>query len=375
MARIAFQSTKFVIELIDAGYKWRGGVAFACIHERYSSSLEIMPENKIRIPKELYRPSLIISLWQVFSTAALWFGLWVWVDQTDSIWVNILCFFLSGMLIMRLFVLQHDCGHQNLFLRSRTNDIVGHVLAWITTVPYELWRSEHRWHHLHQGNLSKRGVDSVNSPPTVEEAKKDPHLVDLAYAKVSTIGVMIYGIYSIGFRRRSYKGFFLFREKFKWEVPKREELIRSIWVTHIGAFILQALLCYWLGWATYFLVVFPSYFLTGGLGSLLFWIQHNFEHSYFEWNDDWEFQDAALHGSSYIKFFQPFTWFTANIGLHHVHHLNMKIPNYRLEAVRRAIPEVAAVEPLTWSDFRRSFICLFWDEEKKRKVSLKPDSQ
>lgn len=333
-------------------------------------------KDDIRSIRESIQPSPWVSSWQVLSTVAFFLALIGGLSVSQNIWMSV-CVYLPLLALfgVRLFVLQHDCGHLSLFKQKTSNDLAGHCLAWLTTVPYELWRSEHRWHHLNQGNLSNRGVDMMNSPATVKEVEDKPHVVDLWNAKVSIIGVFFAGAWSLLVDRKSVKEFFLFREAYARNVKDAQRLKRSIWITHTGAIIVQALILFTLGWQKYFFVMIPAYGLAAGFGSLLFWIQHNFEDSYFAWEEDWDFYKVGTDGSSYLKLPFPLSYFTADIGLHHVHHVNMQIPNYKLEYARQNVPDLARVQPLSLQDLRNSFTHLFWDEANGKKVKLNSEKQ
>lgn len=325
----------------------------------------------IRKIRDAVQPSPWLSTWQITSTVLLFSAAIYGLHKSQNIWVITLILLpLIALFGVRIFVLQHDCGHLSLYKRRSSNDRAGLFLSWITTVPYELWRSEHRWHHLHQGNLSIRGADKMNSPPTVHEMEEEPHIVDIWNARVSIIGVFFAGAWSLLVQRKSVKEFFLFREAADQNVKDAARMKRSLWMTHSGAVLVQLILFSILGWQKYFLIMIPAYVLAGGLGSLLFWIQHNFEDSYFAWEGDWDFYKVGTDGSSYLKLPFPLSYFTANIGLHHVHHVNMQIPNYKLDYARKHVPELARLQPLSVSDLRKSFTHLFWDEEKGKKVKL-----
>ncbi|MCH2156606.1 MAG: fatty acid desaturase [Opitutales bacterium] len=328
-------------------------------------------KENIRSIRDQVQPSPSISTWQVVSTLVFFVATIYGLSVVSSVWLIGFCFLpLLALIGIRLFVLQHDCGHLSLYQRKASNDIAGQVLAWFTTVPYELWRSEHRWHHLNQGNLSSRGVDMMNSPPTVDELKNEPEKADDWNAKVSSMGVFFAGAWSLLVARKSVNEFFMFRQAYLEDAKNAAKLRRGIWVTHIGAIVVHISLFLMLGWQKYAFVLVPAYLLAGGFGSLLFWIQHNFEDSYFAWEDEWDFYKVGTDGSSYLKLPFPLSYFTAHIGLHHVHHLNMQIPNYKLDLARNLVPELARVQPLSFDDLRNSFTHLFWDEVKGKKVKL-----
>jgi acyl-lipid omega-6 desaturase (Delta-12 desaturase) len=303
------------------------------------------------------------SVWQVVSTVALTLGILFFLAASLEPLVLLLMAPLWSLLMVRVFVLQHDCGHFALFRTRRANDAVGTLLGVLTGVPYLAWRTEHAWHHTHQGKLSHRGVDRVNSPMTVAEALASPEAAQHRSEYVSVGRLAVLGSLSILVLRKKVSGFFQFRPKFRWNVPNRDALIRSVRLTVPAHFALHAGLAWLPGPAAWAAIVIPGYIVGGVIAALLFWVQHNFEHTYHARPDDWDFEAVALQGSGYLKLPAPLTWFTANIGIHHVHHLNPRIPNYRLDEARRAIPGTLAVAPLTWLDLKRSYTHMFWDEE------------
>lgn len=308
-----------------------------------------------------------LAVWQVLSTLAVFVATLVAVAYAGP-WRWLLIVPLVG-LVVRLFVLQHDCGHLSLF-RSRTvNDVVGTLLSFVSGVAYEAWRSEHNWHHSNQGKLSHRGVDRMNSPMTAAEAVATPANAVLRDRKISILSIFFLGAVSLVVLRKRHSGFFQFREKFRWPIRNREALIRSVWITNAGHALFHATVIATLGWLNWATILLPVVVGGAGCGSLLFWIQHNYEHTHHAEDTDWAFVDAGLKGSSFLRLPGLLRWFTADIGIHHVHHVNARIPNYRLEAARRAIPELSAIVPLSLTDFRRCFTHVFWDESQRRMVT------
>lgn len=309
-----------------------------------------------------------IGAWQVVTTLILTGGVFAAIALVQPLAAKWLLFLPLCFLLVRLFVLQHDCGHLSLFSNRRVNDVVGMVLSFVTGVAYEAWRTEHNWHHSHQAKLSHRGVDRMNSPMTADEAVQSPDLAQLRVRKISVLNVFVLGALSLAVQRKHHGAFFPFRPKFRWPVPNRAALIASVRVTNLvhGAFHLGLLALVgpwlWLG------LILPAYFCGAGLGALLFWVQHNFERTYHAEEASWSFVEAGLRGASYLRLPGIWGWITASIGIHHVHHLNVLVPNYRLEAARRAVPEIAAIAPLSRADVRKCFTHVFWDASEDRMV-------
>jgi omega-6 fatty acid desaturase (delta-12 desaturase) len=276
---------------------------------------------------------------------------------------------LAGLLV-RTFVLQHDCGHHSLFRGRRLNDLTGAGLSFITGIPYEPWRTEHAWHHTHQAQLDARGIDRVNSPMTSEEASQRPEEASQRHRLIRSWSVFFLGIFSLIFKRKRLVGFFHRRPGFRWRIADPGAQLPSFRLTVAGHVLALLGLIVALGpfdWATVFL---PAYFFGAGCGALLFWVQHNFERTYHARDGEWTYLATGLRGSSYVALPPVLRWFTASIGVHHVHHLHPRIPNYRLEEARRAIPEIAAVPAIDGEAFERCFTHIFWDAGRDRMVRL-----
>jgi omega-6 fatty acid desaturase (delta-12 desaturase) len=303
-----------------------------------------------------------IAVWQVVSSFAVLIVAIALVPLLSGAWALLAVPLIAGVSI-RVFVLQHDCGHASLFGSKRLNDRMGTMLSWWTGVPFEPWRTEHQWHHTHQGKLDKRGVDRVNSPMTVREARNDPKAADKRSRFISLPTVMVVGAWSLLVKRKRLTGFFPFRPGFPNRVPNRAIQVRGMLLTLLPYATLQLCLLAALGLRSWAIVLFAC--MVGGAGgALLFWMQHNFEHGFHAAGEEWDFVSVAVQGSSYFRLGPVLRWVTGSIGLHHVHHLNPRIPNYRLEPARRAVPALAEVDPLTLADVRRAFTHVFWDEER-----------
>lgn len=269
---------------------------------------------------------------------------------------------------LRLFVLQHDCGHHNLFRARWANDLAGTLCCFLTGVPYEPWRHEHGWHHTHQGMLSRRGIDRVNSPMTADEARRDPAAARQRHRLISFLSVAALGVVSLQVKRKHLAGYFFRRPGFVGRCGEPGALRRGLWLGNAGHAALHLATLAWLGPAGWAAVLLCGVCLGSACGALLFWVQHNFERTHHASDGDWRFVDAGLLGSSYLALPRPLAWISAHIGIHHVHHLNVRVPNYRLEEARVALPALAAVAPLSRHDIARCFSHVFWDEPRARMI-------
>lgn len=311
-------------------------------------------------------PKALVATWQIVSTVALLVCvLWVAGWLGPSVWLLALIPLVVGLFI-RIFVFQHDLGHRSAYKSRRANDWVGLALSAITSVPFEAWRTEHNWHHNHQGRLSKRGVDQMNSPMMIEEVPQRPEEARFRVDKISPLNIFLIGAHSLLIERRVPVGFFPFREAFTDKVNNRSKMLAGIFLTTPVHLLLHVLAWWTLGWWVSLLVMLPALAIGCGVGGMLFWVQHNFEETYYAEDEGWNKANVAVHGSSYLELGPIFGWFTASIGLHHVHHLNPRIPNHALDRARREIPELEAVSPLDRTALKRSFTHLFWDPSAKR---------
>jgi omega-6 fatty acid desaturase (delta-12 desaturase) len=309
-----------------------------------------------------------VAIWQVATSVLALIVTIALAVLLRGAWALLAIPLIAGVSV-RIFVLQHDCGHGSLFRTRRVNDRVGLMLSWWTGVPFEPWRTEHAWHHNHQGKLEKRGVDRVNSPMTVEEARRDPAAARLRDRFISLPTVMVVGVWSLLGKRKRLAGFFPFRPGFPDRVANLHAQLRGLLLTVIPYAMVHLALVAGLGLRTWGILA-AGCLLGGMCGALIFWMQHNFAPGFHAEGEKWDFVSVAVEGSSYLRFGPVLRWFTGSIGLHHVHHLNPRIPNYRLEDARRAIPELTAVDPLSLSDVKRSFTHVFWDAERGAMVPL-----
>ena len=262
---------------------------------------------------------------------------------------------ITGGLLVRLFVLQHDCGHRSFFTSNKANDLVGSLLGTLTLTPYFAWRRFHAIHHATSGDLDRRGRGGEIWVMTVAEYAKASRWDRLKYRMYRhPLTLFVVGpLYIFGIVQRTFK-----------DVPKTWKRERAnILFTNLGLAILHGGWLLTMGWQSYLAIVFPTVWLASAAGIWLFYVQHQYEDAYYQPKDEWNYALAALDGSSHYRLPKVLQWFSGNIGLHHLHHLDSKIPNYRLEKVLAAHPELkAGVEINLWSSLKCSSMKL-WDEE------------
>lgn len=301
------------------------------------------------------------SIRQLFNTliplAALWFA--AYASLSLSFWLSLPFAIAASGFVIRTFILFHDCCHQSFFKSRKANDRLGTLLGVLTLVPYRQWKHSHSVHHATSGNLDKRGVGDIWIL-TVDEYLAAGFWGRLAYRFYRNPLVM-FGLGPIFV--------FLIQYRFNRRDAQRKERINT-YVTNVSITALYALLVWAVGWQAFVLVQGPVFFVSGLLGIWLFYVQHQFEDSYFENEDEWSFVKAAVDGSSYYKLPKPLQWITGNIGFHHVHHLNPKVPNYNLEKAHDAVPPLRHATTITVGTSFKALRFRLWDENGKAFVGF-----
>jgi omega-6 fatty acid desaturase (delta-12 desaturase) len=267
----------------------------------------------------------------------------------------------AGFLV-RLFMIQHDCGHGSFFRSRLANDWVGRVIGVLTLTPYDFWRHSHALHHAASGNLDYRGLGDVDTL-TVHEFLALSKWRRLLY-RLYRHPIVMFGIgpaYLFVLRHRLPAG--LMRSRWQFWL--------SAMATNLAIGVLAATAIALVGLGPFLLVQLPITVLAGSIGVWLFYVQHQFEYTYWARDEIWNFHEAALHGSSHYDLPGVLRWFTANIGVHHVHHLCSRIPYYRLPCVLRDYPELAAVGRLTLLQSLRCVRVVLWDETRQRLISFR----
>ena len=265
----------------------------------------------------------------------------------------------SGFLI-RAFIVFHDCAHGS-FLRSRRlNNVLGASIGLLVWLPFRAWRHEHAVHHATAGDLDRRGIGDITTL-TVAEYRALPMWRRGGYRLFRNPAVM----FGLGWLL-----VLVLKPRF---VPRgsRPRIRNSVLGTNLALAIVVAGLCLTLGWRTYLLLQAPIFLVTGAVGIWLFYVQHQFEDTYWRGHGDWRYDRAALEGSSYLKLPRLLQFFTGNIGFHHVHHLSVGIPNYNLQEAHETTDGLRAVPELTLRDGLRATRLKLWDERHRRLVTFR----
>jgi len=290
-----------------------------------------------------------------------------------SLWLTLALAVPAAGFLLRTFIVFHDCGHGSFLPSQRANLWVGRLCGLLVFAPYTNWRHDHAVHHGTAGDLDRRGTGDVPTL-TVAEYRAKPWTGRLGYRLFRNPLVMfgIGPIYSLVVAPRLSSR------------AKRRRLRNSIIATNVALAIVIGGLCWLIGWREYLLVQGPTAMLAGMAGVWLFYVQHQFEDVYWESSERWSYADAALRGSSYLRMPKLLQFFTGNIGLHHVHHLSAKVPNYNLQRAHEENEIFASVPVLTIRDGMRAIRLklideesgrlLTWAEARKRMASLEPSA-
>jgi acyl-lipid omega-6 desaturase (Delta-12 desaturase) len=302
-------------------------------------------------------PSISRSAWQLINTLVPFFSLWAaaaYVHQNFSYWFVLPLVILAGGFMVRAFIIFHDTCHGSFFANKKTNDIVGRILGVIVFTPYDYWKHDHSVHHATAGNLDKRGIGDIPTW-TVEEYRSKPWYWQLAYRLMRHPLILL-----------TVVSFYVFAISHRFWLPGagwREK--QSVIYTNLGLAVVIAGLIWLVGWQTFLAVQLPILFLASSGGIWLFYVQHNFEGTYWEHQTNWDFYKAGLLGSSFYKLPAILNWFSGNIGYHHLHHLSPRIPNYYLPKVQKEHPLFEQVRPLTLLGSLKSLSYRLWDENRK----------
>jgi omega-6 fatty acid desaturase (delta-12 desaturase) len=291
----------------------------------------------------------------------LWAAIWAAVHFV-GFWLALLIAIPAAGFLVRLFMIQHDCGHGAFFAHKQVNDWTGRVIGVLTMTPYDFWRRTHSMHHATSGNLDRRGMGDIDTL-TVREYHARSRLGRLQY-RLYRHPLVMFGI------GPAY--LFLLRHRLPFG------LMRSGWLPWISTMATNAAiaaiagtLIWFIGLQEFLLVHLPIMLIAASLGVWLFYVQHQFEQTSWHDNTSWDLHDAALHGSSHYDLPPVLRWFTANIGIHHVHHLCSRIPYYRLPRVLRDHPELGEISRVTLLDSLACVRLTLWDEERRQLVSFR----
>jgi acyl-lipid omega-6 desaturase (Delta-12 desaturase) len=302
--------------------------------------------------------------WQLLDTLIPYGVLWALmlhsVQQGYPYWLTLALAVIAAAILVRIFILFHDCCHGSFFQSRRANTILGYVSGILIFTPFENWRYAHNVHHATAGDLDRRGTGDVWTMTTAEYLDA-PRRKQLAYRIYRNPFILfIPGPVLL----------FLFIQRFSNQNAKKRER-NSVVLTNLAILLVVLVASFTIGIKTYLLIQFPVIAIAGSFGLWLFYLQHQFEKVYWARHEVWDPMKVALEGSSYLKLPKILQWLTGNIGLHHIHHARPTIPNYYLQQCYDEIPAFQSVAPLTIRTSLMSLRLGLYDEEHKKLIGFR----
>ena len=329
----------------------------------------VQPQREVRTSKEWvkilakYRePNQFRSVFELAVSAVPFVALWAlaWWSLSISYWLAFAISVVNAAFLLRLFTIQHDCGHGAFFRSRSASDWVGRVLGVLTLTPYDVWRRTHSHHHSTHGNLGRRGMGDIHTM-TVTEYQGLSRFQQLRY-RLYRHPISLFGV-GPGY-------LFLLQNRLPFGLMNSLRYWTSAMGTNVMILIALSVIWYFGGLGPILLIFLPTTVLAATAGMWLFYVQHQFETAHWDEDQDWHLHDAALHGSSHYVMPSVMQWFSANIGIHHVHHLYSRIPFYRLTEVLRDHSDLKEANRMT---LRESLSCArlhLWDEKSRRLLSF-----
>lgn len=311
------------------------------------------------------------SIFQLVSTCAIFFsalGVMYWAVMAGHWWLYALLLAPAGGLTVRMFIMQHDCGHGSFFKSRAANTWTGRFVSLFTFIPYDMWRRAHNIHHAGSGNLDRRGAGAVDTL-TVKEYRALPKRKQFLYRLyrhplvLLVLGPPVYIFFMLRFPlRRSVP----FLDDFHPISPKGT--LASVMLLNLSLVLFYGAAWYLLGWQSVLLVYIPVLAVGFWFGQWLFYMQHQYENTYWKKQENWSYAEAALMGSSWYALHPVLHWFTGNIGYHHIHHLCSGIPNYKLPECHNAEPDLSKVNRITFSEGFKAVWLALWDEDRQKLI-------
>lgn len=312
-----------------------------------------------KIVAKYQQPSLAKSAWQIVNTLLPYLGLWalMYVTISHSWPLTIALAVVAGLFLVRVFIIFHDCCHASYFRSKRANHIVGFITGLLTFTPYRHWRWQHAVHHGSSGNLDQRGIGDVWTM-TVNEYLAASFRERFCY-RLMRNPLVLFGLIPLGL--------FLVYQRVPYGCASRRDK-RSVHLMNVCILAYVAGMSGLFGFWNYLWIQLTVTAVSGALGVWLFYVQHQFEDTYWRSGEEWDYTNSAMQGSSFYKLPKVLQWFSGNIGYHHIHHLSSRIPNYSLEQCHNAEPYFQQVPELTLRSSLKSLRLRLWDEDSQKLV-------
>ncbi|WP_019413153.1 fatty acid desaturase [Paenisporosarcina sp. TG20] len=302
------------------------------------------------------------SIKQILNSIPPFFILWFLAYQSleISVFLTVVLAILASGFVIRIFIIFHDCTHGSFFKSKKANAVLGTITGIITLFAYEKWKRDHNIHHATSSNLDKRGTGDV-WVMTVDEY--------IAASPGRRFGYRVYRNPLVMFGLGPLF-LYLISNRFNRKDARKKEKMNT-YLINVAIVVLYTGMILWIGLPAFAIIQGTLLIVAGSLGIWLFYVQHQFEDSYFEDEEQWDYVKAAVDGSSFYKLPKVLQWVTGNIGYHHVHHLSPRVPNYRLEQAHESAPPLHQATTITLKTSFKSIHFRLYDETKKTFVSFK----
>lgn len=304
------------------------------------------------------------AVWQLinsFGGLGLCWGL-MYLSLSVGYWLTLLLAAPAAGFLVRVFIIQHDCGHGSFLKTRRRNDTIGIICSIFTLIPYKFWRKSHAVHHAHHAELEERGIGDIWTL-TVDEFKQ------ARWWKRATYRVFRHPLFLFGLAP-TVNFVLIARFPLGGQTSGHNRERASVWWTNLAIAGWVAAASALVGLGSVLLISLPIIAIAGSVGTWLFYVQHQFECTYWEHTPQWDYTLAALHGSSYYQLPQLLQWFTGSIGFHHIHHLSPRIPNYHLQKCHEQNPSLQRVVHLTLKSSLQTAWLTLWHEKERRLISF-----
>lgn len=333
--------------------------------------MEVMSEKYnlrdwMKVTQPYQKPSVWKSVIQIVNSFLPFVALWglAYFALQVSFWLMLPVAFVAALFVVRIFIIQHDCGHGSFLKNQKAQDEIGFICSIVSLTPYEQWKQSHAMHHAHSGDLAHRDLGEIDTL-TVDE-----------YFHLSKLQRIWYRIYRNPLVLFLISPFVLFVILHRFPSPKlvkkQKKLVWSSIHTNLAILAVAIWVSTIVGWKAFLLIQLPITYFASCLGVWLFYVQHQFEDGYFFYKPEWNLVQSAIHGSSYFKLPKILQWFSGNIGFHHIHHLSPRVPNYELERCHKENPIFEKeITTLTLGNCWETMKLRFWDEDRKKLVSPK----
>ncbi len=339
------------------------------MEKKYFKNLDEEIKKNLKNWKEIIQnyqvPDNTKAVVQLITSFLPYIGLWIlmYYSLRWSIWITLGLAVINAFFLVRIFIIQHDCGHQSFFTSKKWNTFVGWVCSIFSTLPFRYWAKVHNFHHAHSGQLETRDIGDVPFK-TTEEFRNMSRWGRLRYRiwRMPVVLFVFAPIYYFIVSNRIPVELKTVRNIKLWKMIKNNALIIAVYF----------LLAWLIGWKEFLIIQLTLVMIFGIIAFWFFYIQHQHEFSYKHWKKNWDFLISAIRGSTYYKLPKVLHWLTGNIGIHHIHHLSSSIPNYNLMKCMKENKVLSKYVPtVTIKDTFKIIKNKLWDEEMERMISFK----